>query len=232
MKSLTLYEIEKELVELLELREEATAEGALPDELALIDKQIAEYMTREVKKVDGVANAVRIYRYAAYQDLAEARRLTERANMWNARAQRVKEAALYVMGSLGLTKLETPRNTLRIQKNSGLEPLEVPILENLPWRYRTVTVEIPWDDWASLPWQVDAKKNAVLKSQGYSNTSIREALKQRVKCPECEGNGKSSSALSGAPAGERCPRCEGKGTVPATVPGARLLPRGEHLRIE
>jgi hypothetical protein len=31
---------------------------------------------------------------------------------------------------------------------------------------------------------------------------------------------------------EPCKRCEGKGTVPAIVAGARLVPRGEHVRIE
>jgi thiamine biosynthesis protein ThiC len=64
---------------------------------------------------------------------------------------------------------------------------------------------------------------------------IREVLAQRVQCPECLGKGERHVVLEGAisemHSTERCDRCGCEGTVPATVPGAKLLPRAEHVRV-
>lgn len=59
--SLSLYSIESELTQLLDYRDSALQEGALPETLAAIDGQIEQYFAREVKKVDGIAHAIRVY---------------------------------------------------------------------------------------------------------------------------------------------------------------------------
>jgi DnaJ-class molecular chaperone len=53
---------------------------------------------------------------------------------------------------------------------------------------------------------------------------IRDALAQRVPCKQCGGDGHRRCE-------DRCPECDGAGTIPNTVPGAKLLERGEHLRV-
>ncbi len=49
-----------------------------------------------------------------------------------------------------------------------------------------------------------------------------------VPCDVCRGRGRDADNDSMAP----CGKCNGAGTVPATIPGAKLLPRAEHLVVK
>lgn len=132
--------IETQLAELLELRETAEAEGELPETLAVIDKQISEYMAREIKKVDGICHAVRTYEMAAEHDRKESERLTARAKAFEARVERIKETAKAAMLAHGVRVIETPEHTLRVQGNGGLQPLQVLDQTLLAEHFRTATV--------------------------------------------------------------------------------------------
>ena len=55
-----------------------------------------------------------------------------------------------------------------------------------------------------------------------SSTLLREAL--RMRCPTCGPMDNHGEAPGGV-----CPACQGSGTQ--QVPGARLLPRGEHIEV-
>jgi Gp157 protein len=237
MSNLSLYQIETELQELLDLRENVVAAGELPETVAAIDSRIQEYIHREVKKVDGICAMLRAFQDAAARARNEAERIFARVKAFEAQEARLRAATLAAMRAHGVTKLETPENTLRIQGNGGLEPIELEYagqtLEyagQIPSEFVDVEVWMPQAVWDKLCEDGEPQNWRIVWH--VVKQRIREALKQRVKCPECDGDGKSRSALSGAPAGERCPRCEGKGTVPAAIPGAKLLPRTERLVVE
>ena len=242
-QSLTLYSIEAELQQLLDLRETVEEEGALPEELAAIHKQIQEYFAREVKKVDGIAHAYRTYQNAAEQAKNEAQRILERAKVLQAQADRIKASALAAMQAHGITRLETPTNRLRIQANGGVQPLEIYDFAKVTLMYlkRTVTFDgemtgvllLILERCAGKIDDPDARAAAAKIAEAFMKPGeadterIREALKKFVPCPECHKDGIPSAKQL-----VECQRCGSRGAVPATVPGARLLERGFHLRVE
>lgn len=137
---LSLYHIESDLQELLECREEAEAGGSLPEELSVIDERIRQYALAEVKKVDGIAMAMRSCMAFAEECEKEAARLTTMAKRHRSRLERIKASALWAMSALGITKLSTPKSALRVQGNGGVEPLEVYDATVLPESCRQYTV--------------------------------------------------------------------------------------------
>ncbi len=229
-QSLTFYTIETELQELLTLRETAESEGSLPEELQAIDRQIEQYFEREVRKVDGIANAIHVYEHAAEAAQQEAIRIMARAKTLQSTADRIRENALRTMQLFGVKRLDTPMNRLRVCGNGGKEPLECEPVD-VPFTFLTATVRMPYHEWLRLAAHIE-EVPAFTITTGPDNDAIRAALKQRVACPECKGVGQSVNIGHSEPQLDTCQRCMGVGTVPNTVPGARLLPRGEHLRVE
>jgi hypothetical protein len=181
------------------------------------------------RKVDGIAATLRECEARAAIAAEEAKRLAKRAESWLARFQRIKASTLRAMQTHGVTKLETPTNRLRIQANGGKEPLDVYAPSELAPELLRGTLDISGSDYAALcaflaQFRAPSELLPVMPVFNPDNDAIRAALKGRVVCPECKG-------ILDVSAG--CKTCEnGSGTVPASVPGARLLPRGEHLRVE
>lgn len=228
---LSIYRIEAELQELLEAREDAEAEGAVPDELAVFDERIKQYALAHVKKVDSTAVAIRACDAFYKECVHEAERLKKQADRHAARMKRIKSAVMWAMAQLGVTKLNTPQNTLRVQGNGGLEPLEVygrP--EDLPSNLKTITLRMPLSLWEKIAvgFHTDAERDRMKIDIEPNNEAIRAELKKRVPCPECCVKGGNTYVI-GMP---DCPRCDGKGVVSGSVPGARLLSRGTQLRVE
>ena len=108
--------------------------------------------------------------------------------------------------------------------DGGLQPLQVDELE-LDWEWFNITVTMPCSMWQTLTvgGLPSIDKTAKLSPD---TERIREALKQRVVCPKCHGTSTHVEIK------DPCPRCGGAGTIPQTIPGARLYPRGEHLRVK
>lgn len=227
MSSLTLYRIEADLQELATLRDEAEDEGNC-EALKVIDAQIRAYLTSEVSKVDSYAGLIHRMEADAQASENEEQRFAIRAKRLRANVERLKANALAVMQQFGVRELSTPINTLRPHTNGSLQALDVPVVNALPIKYRIITVTMPEAAWRKLVAGVTAplplSKNPALSAD---NDAIRKALSKHVACPQCAGSGEPF----GPEEDGKCPVCEGKGTVPATIPGARLLPRGEHLRL-
>lgn len=202
---LSLYQIERELDELLDLRDEAAGDGALPAELAAIDKQIAGYFSREVRKVDGIAHAINTYLNMAEAADKEADRMKQRAIALEARANQIKHASLYAMQAHGITKLETPTNRLRVKKNGGKEPLYVDP-ERASDEYTDVTVKLPWRIWISLC-AIEESTHFSVHGLDATVTFQLDLSTNQDRIREALRRGES-------------------------VPGAKLLPRGVHLRVE
>jgi hypothetical protein len=269
---LSLYKIDTELRELLEEREDVEAQGALPEEMKVIEDRINQYALAEVKKVDGIATAVRACNAFAEECEREAARLNTMAKRHRSRLERIKASALWAMQNMRATcqqckgskvveagpkqigiggyvpcerckgegtiaapirRLDTPTNKLRVQANGGVEPLEVYDLGEVPRELKQVTVTLPMSMWHEF--QIAVAKKEIVYPGGVvpigkvdvQQDAIRAELKKRVPCPACPPMIKGDLD-DGTP----CPRCEGTGTVPASVPGARLLPRSFHLRVE
>lgn len=229
--SLSLYTIQTELSELLNEREEAEEAGD-PDAVEAIDVQLGLYFKAEIKKIDGVVHAIRTYQDAAAQAKAEADRLAQRAKRFQDRADQIKARALQAMQDHRVKRLETPTNTLRVQGNGGLQPLDVLEVVFLPQELTFVQVDkMPFAVWKLIRQLIcDNSTESSLAAVALEHCevipdtdAIRAALKGTMPCPECVVN---------SVAWPTCPRCEGKGVVPKQIPGVRLLPRGEHLRIE
>jgi len=113
---------------------------------------------------------------------------------------------------------------IRRQANGGKEPLEIdePV-ENLPAEFLRVNITMSLRLWLSLVKDMsEVDQREVYKREMFADhDAIRTRLKQMVPCPAC---------VVGEMNPDGCPVCEGKGLVPATIPGARLLPRGQHVR--
>lgn len=220
LPALSLHRIETELMQLLEAREQAEADGELPENLKVFDVEIQRYVDAEIRKVDGVARAIR----AAYSFAEEARfereRLEAREKAWTARAERIKAAALYAMQAAGVKVIETATNKLRLQKNGGLQPLEIDDEESLPVQFRVATVTMSLRLLRSICRDLtEAQSREIAKTVTSADTgALRAALSQREMCPAHDGMG--------------CEVCGGLGVLPKKIPGARLLDRGVHLRVE
>lgn len=251
MNEMKLWNIEEGIARLLEMRENAEEAGQLPEEIALIDEAIKQYFSSEVKKVDGTAVAVTIFKNSVAEIDWEIQRLQCRRKIMTNRIERIKANALAAMQAHGVTKLETALHCLRVQANGGVEPLE--LSKGIPPYLCSFTISVDFKTYVKLKdfveqaWALQGvyfqpepgeKREEALGLGGAvlallegahrqpDHEAIRAALKERVPCPLCV-----LLPRYGIEPDDDCVRCEGRGTVPAEIPGARLLPRGVHLRI-
>lgn len=201
---LALYQIETELAELLALRDQVEDEGGLPEDLAAIDKQIEAYCSAEVAKVDRIAGAIRACERNYDAALAEATRLKEQAKAWDARKEAIKGAALRAMQARGIKSLETPTNRLSVCGNGGLEPLAIEG-ERIPGAFVLVTMRLRSD--------MVGRLMDVLRAS--TDQEMADALAVQLKPTEVDNRAIREALKRGE-----------------SVPGAKLLPRGEHLRLK
>lgn len=234
---LSLYKIETELAQLIDLSEDLAAvekpDAETLDARAAVHQQIMKYFEAEVRKVDGIARYIHHAKAQAAAAKTEADRLMGWARRWEARLERVKLATIEALHAVGSKKLESAENRLRLQKNPA--SVDVYDVTALPDEFLNVTVTIPLPAWKEILY---AARNAgqsisdeaalwIENSKPISQADKRavvDALKARVKCPSCGDWPKEFI--------ETCNRCENKRTIPATVPGARWAPETEHLRCE
>lgn len=230
----SLYRILDELMELQALAEEP---DLADDEREAIAKRIGEYLSAQVvgRKADGIAATVRECNARATVAAEEAKRLVKHAEEWMARADRIKASTLRAMQEHGIKVIETAENRLRIQGNGGVQPLDVFAAQEVPVELRRYAFSMTG---AEYLWMFSAvttsqeqmdRKVALLKLLEGAHwepdgSAIRDIMRgPRVPCPECGG-------LLDVTKG--CDACANTGTVPPVVPGARLLERGQHLRVE
>lgn len=231
--ALSLYAIEDSLQQLQEARDSAELEGD-SEALKVIDQQFIEYLTKEVCKVDSWAGLIRRLEDEAEACAREATRLSDRAVAMKNRVTDLKATALFVMQRFDVKELKTPTNTLRRQVNGGLQALEVTERAALPMSMFNVAVRMDGETFVGFMEKMEVESSSMLRissiMRAYAlfeadTNRIRETLKQRVPCKRCGGTGNTRPPMN------VCEVCEGSGTIPNTVPGARLVPRGEHIRV-
>lgn len=195
---LSLWRIDETLAQLLSLREEMTADG---ENIAEVEKQIAEYMQALPAKVSGVCAMFRMWKSQQAAIKAEEDRLHELRKRVEANEARLKEYCAYVLEQQpepkkGCKKLiGADGSQLMLKGNGGLEPLQIDE-SVLPDDYREVTVRMPLEMWRDISKTFAAESWAKIVDQGPDNTAIRAAIQQH-----------------------------------GGIPGARLLERGQHLEI-
>jgi hypothetical protein len=169
----SLYEIEKSLQMLMQDREETED----PEELATIDAAIAEYVAKEIGKVDRIRAYIRYAEnkvQAAKQAAAEA---TSYAQIWESRVRRVKDFALAAMDASGQKRLEGTAGTLSVRANGGVQPLVITDPAAIPRDCRKATIEMPADEWDSFrEHMLDIGMTLISEKVEIDNMAIREAI--------------------------------------------------------
>jgi hypothetical protein len=206
MSSLSLYSIEQAFLDLLTAREEVLAGEQGPDtpaELAEIEKALAEYVKREVVKVDGIHAYLGWAKATAEEARRESAAMAERARRIEAGMDRVKGICLDAMQMIGKKRIDgTAGRYLSVQGNGGVQPLG--IQEGMvPGGLRDVTVKMPLDAWQAV--QLHAPQDPV---------SAYAVMRAKVLANE-PSNGRIREALKDGP-----------------VPGCTLLDRGVHLGVK
>lgn len=249
---LSLYTIESDLSNLIEMREQAQAElyaittlGESPERteateaLKIIDDQIGEYIGAEIRKVDNIRAFWRhceLMRDAAKE---EARVQSDRSKAWASRLDRLKETCRSVMETIPFPtgkprKLEGRTGSLTLKANGGKQAVEVTDESLVPDELCMATVMMSaalWKDFMSRVLDNLSHNPAALRLVGGmkviyapSLSLIGEAL--QGKCGPCSGTG--SVRVNGARVDMRtCPECGGSGHQ--SVPGCRLSPRSNHV---
>ncbi len=211
-KRLSLFEIESDLLSLIDQREDALERLAMshhPDsssvenmpsvieqELAVIDGLIRDYLKREVKKVDGCAFAIKEFEARAVAKYAESGRLHNAALRDEETAKRIKQMVLEVMQEFGEKKLPGRLFTISRQGNGGVQPLTIAQPDIVPLHMQRVTIEAHADMADDLISQFPGMLKVTRQAEP-DPARIRNVLEG--------GNG---------------------------VPGCRLEPRAEHIRIK
>jgi len=235
--NLTLYNLEATLMRLMFEREEIQE---LPNDnvrthlLTQKDIEIREYVSKEIRKVDGVAYYLKEFEARAAAAKEEAKRLKARADAWEARHDRLETLVKSVMLMSGKARLDGDSNTLRLVKCPASVEIAQP--ELVPSEYQKVVVTMPHSLWARV---VRAIPEALLLEVGEhsketsepSKSKIGEALKQQIECSVCRGRGHvvpfgSQTDLS------KCTICKGTGKVNQGVPGCSLVTDKMSLRVE
>lgn len=207
-----LYGISRELIELIQFRDEETLEGS--PERAAADGAIAEYVGREVSKVDGLRAYVRHCDAMATSAAAEVAVQQSRAASWQARKETLKSMILSIMVAQERKRFDGSTGYFIVKGNGGLKPLDIRDETLVPGQYCDAVVTMPLLEWLAIaPRHLVGKEQRVVK-----NSLVRAALEQR--CPACNGD---AGAIT-------CSECGDEGTL--RVPGARLEARGVHLEVK
>lgn len=135
----SLFQIETQLAELIEYRD---TEDLTPEERAVVDQQIAEYVKREISKVDSVRAYIRHCEITATAAEEEAERIHDYAQTWKRRGERLKDLCKDLMSTLGKKRLEGKTGYLLLKGNGGKQALEIYDVPLIPEEYKIVVMEM------------------------------------------------------------------------------------------
>ncbi len=248
-KRLSLFQIESELLQLIDAREdvlermagmspdELTASPEIGAELATIEGLIRDYVGREIRKVDGIATAIKEFQQRALVKTAAAKDLELSAKRDADTVERIKATVLQVLQEFGEKKLAGRLFTISRQGNGGVAPLVIAQPDLVPKELQRVTVTCSrpvwdlmraylnrfWGDHANIT--ADDLFSTVRVESEPDPKGIREVL---------EAAQKQESALYLESAGKGWTDETLKTVLSKVqrVPGCRLEERGEHIRVK
>lgn len=242
---LTLWNIEHDLRELVDKREELeemriamvaiqqdteVAEGLI----AKCDMAIHAYVGKEIRKVDGIRSYWRHCEMIIAAARAEAKVQSERVRAWEARLEQLRGMCASVMGSMDWKpgksrKLEGASGSLLLKANGGVAPVLIHNESQIPDEFCEVTITINVVDWNFIQAAMFDEENgkpAIVAKVGprTAKLSLIRAELER-KCAGC--GGRKLVDRDAPDGGIKCPDCGGSGK--AGVPGAVLGERGESV---
>jgi Siphovirus Gp157 len=239
---LSLFQIEAELLGLLDQREDAEQRHsdakempvilAIEEELKAIEGLIRDYVKAEVRKVDSCAFAIKEYEARAAARSQEAERMKASSDRDAETAKRIKAVVLEVMQEFNEKKFSGRLFTISRQGNGGVQALTIAQPDLVPDHLRTVTVRIRGNDFKAIP--RDTARSMEIVSDEPNNGAIRAILERAeverkaiMEEAEILAKGASEAALYSQKdyIGKKLARLSG-------VPGTRLEPRGEHVKIK
>lgn len=230
MTDLTLWHIEAELSDLVNLRDQMAEAG---EDLAPIEQTIREYVGRELRKVDGIRAYLKHAEMMVHAAQNEANLQKERANVWQSRIDRLKEFCRATMDTWGAKRLDGATGSLILKGNGGRPAVTITDASLIPEDYVQYTGTISGEAWESLQSRIVSAENWERWAGRQDVQMDRIPHKGRIGaalsgvCPRCDGHPDLLS-VDEFPAG--CPLCDNDGLV--HVPGARLEPRGNHIEIK
>lgn len=239
----SLFIIERALADLCETRQELEEQPAYTPEqveekhtaLDAVDAAIVEYITAEVRKVDGIARFLTELKAREKALDYEIDRLNGIRDQNTRTQDRIKACVLQVMRDCDVKKLEGKIGSLKRQGNGGVQPVEIVQPELIPDALQNVSVKMSLATWRDIVEGLDVVYECSKPEP--NREAIREALLKRDPCPKCRG-AKTISHIENDGRGNvshvqlTCDECKGAGDIGAGVPGARLAERGEHLRCQ
>lgn len=247
--SMSLWNIEQGLADLMEQREELLANDPFDNldreahaaRLVDIDLAIAEYVKAEVRKVDNIRGLVKhleMIRDAAWK---ESDVMKNRAQAADRQLTVLKSAIQVTMEEMEwregkLRKLEGKTGSISLKGNGGRQPVVITDEALIPEEYKRVTLTF---DAGTMPalvaylklvgsgavgsgWRVTMEPNL---------TAIGNALSE--PCAACDGSGSTPEDREGLRSYRLdlpCSACGGSGKN--GVPGAILAPRGQHVEVK
>ncbi len=237
--SLTLYDLSRELVELMDRWDDPDTR---PEDRTAIENDLTIYIEQHVRKVDGVRAYLRhcsIMKAVAKQ---EARRLSDLSETWEAREQRLKDLCQVIMETFGAKRLDGNTGSLLLKGNGGKQPVRIDSPELVPDEFCTLNISVNKATWAAFQERLEADSNsrlalsALISSQSFHGDSeprksLIEAELQKP-CPNCIGGVMPSGVVIVplTPVEQPCSACGGSGK--RGVPGCTLEPRGVHLEVK
>lgn len=220
-QSLSIFQIESELAELMELRD---TEELAPEEQQAVDTQIAEYVGRELAKVDNLRAYMRHCQIMADAAKAEAELQAKRANSWKTRLDYLKGCCLGAMEIMKKKRLDGRTGYLLAKANGGKQALTIYDASLIPEYLVTYRGMMRSEAMAAIPEQIRGRQDFIFDRDPMGE-AIRAEMEQTcehcVDHPGWNGPGKGDS--------DPCDYCEGSGKT--RVPGARLEPRGQRLEV-
>lgn len=221
---LSLYQLESQLAELVEMREAATSEA----EIAALDGVIADYLRAEIGKVDGIRAFWRHCETMIEAAKRERDAQNTRIQTWTGRLDRLKRTCCMVMESMPWResarskKLEGRTGALLLKADGGKQAVEITDEALIPDEFKRVTVTLSRSAWLSM-----VKEGVYAVSESFNLSAINDALAK--PCSQCEGVSDVVDSVTGEKyrVASTCSACGGTGKN--GVPGARLVPRGNHV---
>lgn len=234
-QSLTLWELEEQLVALMHAREDPDISD---EDRAGVEEALAVYVHKEIRKVDRIREYLRMCELGAQAAKEEAARHHQWAKMWEQRKEWLKASCKAAMEAFGAKRLDGRSGYLLLKKNGGLQGLTIVNPDLLPDEYcdyrltlsagqmvlvRQLLEDHGWDSFEPALQKVERLPNS---------NRIRAALER--PCMNCIGVGQVQqphhTELSPQGATVECPKCNGTGKF--LVPGARLEERGAHVEVK
>jgi len=219
--TLSLYDLSAELVALMDAWDDPET---TPEARSEIETQLRIYAEQHVRKVDNVRAYLRHCEMMAQYARVEEERQKRNKDVWQARAERLKQVCVAVMQTFQAKRLDGNTGSLLLKGNGGKQPVTITNPDLVPDEFCAVVLTIPGAEYVRLwPWLVDAgwtlATEADMQKRREPRKSLIEAELQKP-CETCEGK---------EPFIVTCMQCGGSGK--RGVSGAYLAERGVHLEV-